>query len=169
MIKIQNKVDNSQQPLQRQRLKIDQEVKLNLINSVINDHLPVYQAAKLHRLKYSSAKHIFRNYQRDTNNFFSKQRKRRLMRKCQNIIIDIATGEIKLFEQNSALLTNVKERIINSLNNQIVSILSKLLYQEINIVRSDCCMNQKHNLDEQLVNIKKVLNNQYQKMLLHQN
>ncbi|CAD8059591.1 unnamed protein product [Paramecium sonneborni] len=169
MIKMQHKVDNSQQPFQRQRLKIDQEVKLNLIHSVIDDHLPVYQAAKLHKLKYSSAKHIFRNYQRDTKNFFSKQRKKRLMCKCQNIVIDINTGAIKLFEQNNTLLTDAKTKNINALNNQIISNFSKLLYFELKNNKNDFNIIQKQSLDEQLINIKKVLNNQYEMMLVNNN
>ncbi|CAD8056656.1 unnamed protein product [Paramecium sonneborni] len=167
MIKIKHKVDNSQQLFQRKRLKIDQEVKLNLIHSVINDHLPVYQAAKLHKLKYSSAKHIFRNYQRDTKNFFSKQRKKRLMCKCQNIVIEVTTGEIKLFEQNNTLLTDAKTKNINAINNSIISNFSKQLYFDIKYTENDFNIIQKENLEEQLVYIKKVLNNQYQKMLVN--
>ncbi|CAD8141854.1 unnamed protein product [Paramecium pentaurelia] len=169
MIKIKQKVENSQQPFLRQRLKIDQHVKLNLINSVNNDHLTVYQAAKLYKLKYSTAKHIFRNYQRDIANFFSKQRKKRQICKCQNIIIDVVTGEIKLFEQNNTFLINMKERNINALNNQILSILSQQILQEFKNTKNDYNINQKHSLDEQLVNIKRVLNNQYLKMLVNYN
>ncbi|CAK88106.1 unnamed protein product (macronuclear) [Paramecium tetraurelia] len=165
MIKIQEKVENSQKPFQRKRLNIDQQVKFNLIHSVNKDHLTVYQAAKLHKLKYSTAKHIFRNYQRDVNNFFSKQRKKRQICKCQNIVIDVVTGEIKLFEQNNTFLINKKERNINALNNQIFNILSQQIYSEIKNTMSEHNISKKLSLDEQLVNIKKVLNNQYLKML----
>ncbi|CAD8192642.1 unnamed protein product [Paramecium octaurelia] len=117
----------------KQRKAIDCEIKTRLIFSVVNDRLPIYQAAILHKVKYSSAKHILRNYFNDSANFFSTERKRKRKILCTNvfIIIEACSGKITVKKQQLNSMSSANNGQTSGLQQKTLSQLSYAIYQEV--------------------------------------
>ncbi|CAD8106762.1 unnamed protein product [Paramecium primaurelia] len=117
----------------KQRKAIDQEIKTKLILSVVNDRLPIYQAAILHKVKYSSAKHILRNYFNDSANFFSTQRKRKRKILCNNVfvLIDACSGKITIKKQQPNSISCTHNGQTPGLQQKSLSQLSYAIYLEV--------------------------------------
>ncbi|CAK59802.1 unnamed protein product (macronuclear) [Paramecium tetraurelia] len=128
----------------KQRKAIDCEIKTRLIFSVVNDRLPIYQvmknfndllfqAAILHKVKYSSAKHILRNYFNDSANFFSTQRKRKRKILCTNvfILIEACSGKITIKKQQLNSMSSANNGQISGLQQKTLSQLSYAICQEV--------------------------------------
>ncbi|CAD8132853.1 unnamed protein product [Paramecium octaurelia] len=161
----------------KKRNFIDPQLKLGLINSVVIDHLPIYQAALLHKIKYSSAKHIVRNYLSDTDNFLSKQKKRgrKIIQNNLKVIIDVNSGKIKITRSTQTILpTNQQQNNNQTILNNILSDLSHNLFKEISKSLNSHIKNKQYyrlefpminlSLEEQLTKIKTILNLQHEQM-----
>ncbi|CAD8194409.1 unnamed protein product [Paramecium pentaurelia] len=121
----------------KQRKAIDQDIKTKLILSVVNDRLPIYQAAILHKVKYSSAKHILRNYFNDSANFFSTQRKRKRKILCNNVfvLIDACSGKITIKKQQPHSISCAHNGVTPILQQKFISQLSNAIYQEVHPIQ----------------------------------
>ncbi|CAD8144526.1 unnamed protein product [Paramecium pentaurelia] len=117
----------------RKRKPIDSDTKTNLILSVVKDHLPIYQAAIIHKVKYSSAKHILRNYYSDTANYFSLQKKRRRKIICCGVsaLIDISSGNIVLTSQQCQTIAYIKNGVNAQIKQKVIDHLSVSIHKQI--------------------------------------
>ncbi|CAD8135291.1 unnamed protein product [Paramecium pentaurelia] len=173
------KLNDPETPLKqiKKRNFIDPQFKLGLINSVVIDHLPIYQAAILHKIKYSSAKHIIRNYLSDKDNFFSKQKKnkREMIINNLKVIIDVNSGKIKIIKTNHTILYKKQQQNNNqTIINNILSDLSHCLLKEIVRSQNSHLKYPQYfklklpqiylSFDQQLSKIKTILNIQHQQM-----
>ncbi|CAD8139948.1 unnamed protein product [Paramecium pentaurelia] len=171
---------NDQETPQRKIKKrnfIDPQLKLGLINSVVIDHLPIYQAAILHKIKYSSAKHIVRNYLSDTDNFLSRQKKRgrKIIQNNLKVIVDVNSGKIKIVKSTQTILpTNQQQNNNQTILNNILCDLSYNLFKEINKSLNNHIKYKQYqkiefpmlnlSFEQQLSKIKTILNLQYEQM-----
>ncbi|CAD8053447.1 unnamed protein product [Paramecium sonneborni] len=116
----------------KKRKPIDSDTKTNLIHSVIKDHLPIYQAAIIHKVKYSSAKHILRNYYSDTANYFSAQKKRRRKIICSGatILINTSSGNIILYSSQSQQIPYLNNGVNAQIKSKVLENLSLSINQE---------------------------------------
>ncbi|CAD8092474.1 unnamed protein product [Paramecium primaurelia] len=83
--------------------KISLSLKQQLIESVMNDHLSIHQASKLHSINYSSAKYIINLYKK-LGTVAPQQSKHRRKPKFYilntSVLVDYNSGEILLYKQN---------------------------------------------------------------------
>ncbi|CAK58434.1 unnamed protein product (macronuclear) [Paramecium tetraurelia] len=117
----------------RKRKPIDSDTKTNLILSVVKDHLPIYQAAIIHKVKYSSAKHILRNYYSDTANYFSLQKKRRRKIICCGVsaLIEISSGNIVLATSQCQMTPYIKNGVNAQIKQKVIDNLSVSIHKQI--------------------------------------
>ncbi|CAD8137305.1 unnamed protein product [Paramecium octaurelia] len=117
----------------KKRKPIDSDTKTNLILSVVKDHLPIYQAAIIHKVKYSSAKHILRNYYSDTANYFSLQKKRRRKILCCGVsaLIEINSGNIALTYQGGSTIPFIKNGVNAQIKQKVIDHLSVSIHKNI--------------------------------------
>ncbi|CAD8053531.1 unnamed protein product [Paramecium sonneborni] len=160
----------------KKRNFIDPQSKLGLINSVVIDHLPIYQAAILHKIKYSSAKHIIRNYLSDSDNFFSRQKKRcrKIIQNNFRVIIDVNSGKIKIIKSTQTILpTNLQQNNQTNINDILCDLSHNLLKQIIKSQNNNIKYKQYFKLElpqinmsfeQQLSEIKNILNFQHEQM-----
>ncbi|CAD8139023.1 unnamed protein product [Paramecium octaurelia] len=178
---VKAKINEPETPLQKTKKRnfIDPQFKLGLINSVVIDRLPIYQAAILHKIKYSSAKHIVRNYLSDKDNFFSKQKKkcRQIIENNSRIIVDVNSGKIKIIKSSHTILqTNQQQSNNQSIVNNVLSELSHQLLKEIMKSQNSHLKYQQYfklqlpqiylSFDQQLSKFKTILSTQHQLMNL---
>ncbi|CAD8139851.1 unnamed protein product [Paramecium pentaurelia] len=118
----------------KKRKPIDSDTKTNLIHSVVKDHLPIYQAAIIHKVKYSSAKHILRNYYSDTANYFSAQKKRRRKIICSGstILVNTNTGNIIIYSQQSQPIPYLNNGVNAQIKQKVLDNLSLSIINELN-------------------------------------
>ncbi|CAD8141768.1 unnamed protein product [Paramecium pentaurelia] len=145
----------------RKRKPIDSDTKTNLILSVVKDHLPIYQAAIIHKVKYSSAKHILRNYYSDTANYFSLQKKRRRKIQCCGVsaLIEINSGNIALNSQGFSTIPFIKNGVNAQIKQKVIDHLGVSIYKQIGNLNFKR-LNKKVRIDpiKQLNNIEKIEN-----------
>ncbi|CAD8056602.1 unnamed protein product [Paramecium sonneborni] len=117
----------------KKRKPIDSDTKTNLILSVVKDHLPIYQAAIIHKVKYSSAKHILRNYYSDTANYFSLQKKRRRKIICCGVsaLIESNSGNIVLNTQQCSTIPFIKNGVNAQIKQKVIDHLSVSIHKQI--------------------------------------
>ncbi|CAD8059493.1 unnamed protein product [Paramecium sonneborni] len=117
----------------KKRKPIDSDTKTNLILSVVKDHLPIYQAAIIHKVKYSSAKHILRNYYSDTANYFSLQKKRRRKIICCGVsaLIEINSGNIVLTTEQCSTIPYIKNGVNAQIKQKVIDHLSVSIHKQI--------------------------------------
>ncbi|CAD8061394.1 unnamed protein product [Paramecium sonneborni] len=122
----------------KKRKPIDPDTKTNLILSVVKDHLPIYQAAIIHKVKYSSAKHILRNYYSDTANYFSAQKKRRRKIICggATILVNSKSGNIILYSQQSQPIPFLKNGVNVQIKSKVLDNLCLSINQEFTTRKS---------------------------------
>ncbi|CAD8118003.1 unnamed protein product [Paramecium sonneborni] len=152
----------------KQRKAIDQEIKSKLIMSVVNDRLPIYQAAILHKVKYSSAKHILRNYFNDTANFFSTQRKRKRKILCNNVFvfIDAYSGKIIIKKQQTYSMSCANNGSTPVLQQKILSQLSNAIYLEVHPFSKKIAkhINQTEHIQKDLYKLYEIIKQQHNEM-----
>ncbi|CAD8043163.1 unnamed protein product [Paramecium primaurelia] len=162
----------------KKRKRIDSDTKANLVYSVIKDRLPIYQAAIIHKVKYSSAKHILRNYYSDTTNYFSPQKKRRRKTICDvaTILVNTNTGNIIIYSQQSQVIqclsngvnAQIKQKILANLSQSINSELTDIKSQKLQTKQTFKTIKQNtktEKMEDKLMALLKKLKNQHEQMV----
>ncbi|CAK85331.1 unnamed protein product (macronuclear) [Paramecium tetraurelia] len=162
----------------KKRKPIDSDTKANLVYSVVKDRLPIYQAAIIHKVKYSSAKHILRNYYSDTTNYLTAQKKRRkkIIWDGATILVNTNTGNIIMYSQQNQTIQCLNNDVNAQLKQIVLDNLSLCIKQEHSGIKTQNLQTKQNfktikqdikteKIEDKLLSLLRTLKNQHQEMI----